>query len=119
MDYVVTHDLHPACVNGMMIGYCQLHSGTQTAVSGFITMDVVPYLAAGLSFEVVSLERVVEGSNIPLPKTLIKSVLNLVMPSVRWARWAGYGFAQPAPQWLKSDAAQLLAHLSETPMFIC
>lgn len=37
---------------------------------------------AGLSFEVVSLERVVEGSNIPVPKTLIKSVLNLVMPSV-------------------------------------
>lgn len=40
-------------------------------------------LAAGVSFEVVSLERVVEGSNIPVPKTLIKSVLNLVMPSVR------------------------------------
>lgn len=43
---------------------------------------------AGLSFEVVSLERVVEGSNIPVPKTLIKSVLNLVMPSVSFSSGA-------------------------------
>jgi hypothetical protein len=53
----------------------------------------VPYITTGLSFEVVSLERVVEGSNIPLPKTLIKSVLNLVMPSVRmpWVEFDGGG----------------------------
>lgn len=42
---------------------------------------------AGLTFEVVSLERVVQGSNLPLPKTLIKSLLNMVMPSVRCWLW--------------------------------
>jgi hypothetical protein len=39
-------------------------------------------LLSGLSFEVLSLERQVQGSNLPLPKTLIKSLLNVVMPSV-------------------------------------
>jgi hypothetical protein len=39
-------------------------------------------LLLGLSFEVLSLERQVQGSNLPLPKTLIKSLLNVVMPSV-------------------------------------
>jgi hypothetical protein len=39
-------------------------------------------LPSGLSFEVLSLERQVQGSNLPLPKTLIKSLLNVVMPSV-------------------------------------
>jgi hypothetical protein len=48
--------------------------------------------AAGLSFEVLSLERQVQGSNLPLPKTLIKSLLNVVMPSVS------------APQYLCSSA---------------
>lgn len=36
-----------------------------------------------LVFEILSLERQVEGSNIPMPKALIKTLLNIVMPSVR------------------------------------
>lgn len=35
-----------------------------------------------LSFEVLSLERRVSGSNVPLPKALIKSLLNLALPPV-------------------------------------
>jgi hypothetical protein len=35
-----------------------------------------------VSFEVLSLERRVEGSNLPLPKTLIRQLLNLALPPV-------------------------------------
>lgn len=39
-------------------------------------------LPEALGFEVLGLERRVQGSNIPLPKALIKSLLNMIMPSV-------------------------------------
>jgi hypothetical protein len=47
-----------------------------------VTAATAAAAPAGLSFEVLSLERQVQGSNLPLPKTLIKSLLNVVMPSV-------------------------------------
>ena len=37
----------------------------------------------GVSFEVLSLERRAVGASVPLPKALIKSLLNLVLPPVR------------------------------------
>ncbi len=40
------------------------------------------FLLLRLAFQVLHLERRVEGSNLPLPKTLIRSLLNMVMPSV-------------------------------------
>eukprot|EP00775_Hariotina_reticulata_P002641 gene2641-2942_t len=58
----------------------------EAAMSATFTYStVLGWQSDGLSFEVLSLERVVQGSNLPLPKTLIKSVLNMVMPSFRHA----------------------------------
>lgn len=48
----------------------------------FTYTTLMGWQSAGLNFEVVSLEREVQGTNIPLPRTLIKSVLNMIMPSV-------------------------------------
>lgn len=54
------------------------------AASPFATAPPPPGQAPErVAFEVLSLERRVEGSNVPLPKALIKSLLNMVLPPVR------------------------------------
>lgn len=55
---------------------------------------------AGLVFEVLELERRVEGANLPLPKALIKSLLNMIMPSVggSWAGERGIPVCTPCTQ---------------------
>lgn len=35
-----------------------------------------------LSFEILHLDRQVQGSSVPLPKTLVRTILNMVMPNV-------------------------------------
>jgi hypothetical protein len=74
----------------MVLGVCALAGLSFEVVSLQRVLRVGAWALcfAGLAFEVVSLERVVEGSNIPVPKTLIKSVLNLVMPSVSRNDWS-------------------------------
>lgn len=37
----------------------------------------------GVDFEVLSLNHIMKGSSMPLPQTLLKAVLNLVLPQVR------------------------------------
>ncbi|KAF6255279.1 hypothetical protein COO60DRAFT_1702917 [Scenedesmus sp. NREL 46B-D3] len=61
----------------------QLGLEVEACLSASLTYSpLLGWQSAGLSFEVLSLERQVQGSNLPLPKTLIKSLLNAVMPSV-------------------------------------
>jgi hypothetical protein len=55
-------------------GHC--HANVQTQLTLFAST------LCRVTFEVQRLERTVQGANIPLPRTLIKTVLNMVLPKV-------------------------------------
>jgi hypothetical protein len=64
-------------------GHCSTTALPPPKTPGLPLDPQPPQAPERLSFEVLSLERRVEGSNLPLPKTLIKSLLNMALPPVR------------------------------------